>query len=187
MRDPQAPIATSESPQLCGVLAEFETVDALLAAARRVREAGFARWDAHVPFPVHGLDEAMGIRRTRLPWIVLGCGLTGVLVGLGLQWWTNAVDYPFLISGKPLFSWPANVPVIFELGVLFAAMGAFLGMLVLNRLPEWYHPVLTSERFRRATSDRFFIVIDADDPCFDRRGTSELLEAVGGTVEFLEA
>jgi hypothetical protein len=107
-----------ETPELVGVLGEFNDVDSVARAARTVRRAGFTRWDVHSPFPIHGIDYAMGIRPTRLPWIVLGAGLTGLSGGILLQWWTNAFDYPFFISGKPVWSLPANIPVIFELTIL---------------------------------------------------------------------
>jgi hypothetical protein len=113
---------------------------------------------------------------------VFGAGLTGATVGLALQWWTNAVNYPFLISGKPYFSLPANIPVTFELTILFSAITAFVGMLVLNGLPTWYRALFRSPRFRRATADRFFICIEALDPKFDRRGTKTFLESLGGSA-----
>jgi hypothetical protein len=168
--------------RLWGYIVEFETVDTLIGAAERVRDAGYTRWDAHTPFPLHGLNDAMGLRPTRLPWFVMACGVTGAAVGLALQYFTNAVDYPFLISGKPLFSLPANIPVMFELTILFAAIGAFVGMLAFNGLPELYHALFTQPRFRRVTADRFFISVEARDPQFDPRQTRELLEGLGGTV-----
>ncbi|MFH0793157.1 MAG: DUF3341 domain-containing protein, partial [bacterium] len=124
---------------------------------------------------VHGLDGAMGIRPTILPLIVFGGGLTGCAAGLALQWWTNAVDYPFLISAKPYFSLPANIPIIFEITVLFSAITTVLAMLALNNLPLHYHPLFRSERFRRSTSDRFFIVVEAQDPKFDAKKTHVFL------------
>ncbi len=166
--------------RLYGVLAEFATAEAVLAAAAQVRDAGFTRFDVYSPIPIHGLDEAMGIRATRLPWVVLGGGATGAAVALLLQWWTNAVNYPFIISAKPLFGLPANIPVTFELTVLFAALGAFFGMLVANRLPELYHPFFKVPRFRRVTTDTFFIGIEAADPRFDLEETRAMLEEAGG-------
>ena len=164
-----------------GYLVEFATPEALLAAAERVRDAGYSRWDAHAPFPVHGLNDAMGLRPTRLPLLVFGAGLTGATVGLVMQWFTNALDYPFLISGKPLFSLPANIPVMFELTILFAALAAFVGMLAANDLPRPYHALFTSRRFRRATADRFFISVEAVDPKFDAANTREFLATLGGS------
>src|SRR5205814_7118573 len=122
-----------------GILAHFATPADLYHACERVRDAGFTRWDAHTPFPVHGLEGAMGLRRSPLPWIVLVTGLAGAIGGFGLQWWVHASAYPLVISGKPYFSWPAFIPITFELGVLFAAFGAVIGMLALNRLPMHNH------------------------------------------------
>lgn len=170
-----------------GLAVEFVEPGDLIAACARVREAGYTRWDAHTPFPVHGLDEAMGIRGTRLPWLVLGGGLTGLGGALLMQWWMNAVDYPFLISGKPLFGLPAVVPVAFELTILLSAVTTFVGMLALNGLPRHHHPVFRSRLYARATSDRFVIVIEAADPRFDPEETRGFMESLGGSaVETLE-
>jgi hypothetical protein len=167
--------------KLYGLLVEFDTVDSLVTAAENVRDAGYRHWDAHTPFPVHGLSDAMGLKPTRLPHVVLGGGLIGCAAGLLVQWWMNAIDYPLVISGKPLFGLPAAIPVAFELTILFGAIGAFLGMLVFNGLPAYRHPLLTSERFRRATADRFFISVEADDPLFEREKTGAFLAALGGS------
>jgi hypothetical protein len=169
------------APSLRGYLVEFDSPEALLAAARKVREEGFTKWDTFSPFPVHGMERAMGIRATRLPLLVLGGGVTGAVLGRLLQWWTNAHDYPFRISGKPFDSLPASIPVMFELTILLAAFGAFLGMLALNGLPRFYHPVFRSARFARVTDDRFFLAVDADDPRFDRERTRAFLASLGGT------
>ena len=171
-----------EKVELVGLLAEYTNVDQVLKAARAVRRAGFTRWDVHSPFPIHGIDYAMGIKPTILPWIVLGMGLTGLASAITLQWWCNAYDYKFLISGKPLWSFPANVPIMFELTVLFSAYTAVFGMLLLNRLPRLYNPLFKHDRFRRATSDRFFVVIDASDPKFDEAQTTRLLQDAGATA-----
>jgi hypothetical protein len=164
---------------LFGLLAEFETAPAVHRACERVRDAGYTRWDAHAPFAVHGLDKAMGLKRSRLPFIALAAGLGGAGAAMLLQWFISAVDYPLVISGKPFFSWPSFVPVTFEFGVLMAAIGAVLGMLLLNRLPQLYHPLFHSRRFERATDDRFFISIEARDPRFDRLKTAEFLKELG--------
>mgnify|MGYP000110392637 CR=1 FL=1 len=171
---------TDAKGALWGLLAEYETVPAVLEAASKVRDAGYTHFDVHTPIPIHGLDEAMGIKVSRLPWLVLGGGAAGASAGLLLQWWTNAVDYPFIISAKPYFGLPAAIPVTFELTVLLAAIGAFVGMLAANGLPQFYHPLFRVERFRRATTDRFFISIEARDPKFDVVATRALLEASGG-------
>jgi hypothetical protein len=170
-----------------GLLAEFEDVGSLMHAAEKVRDAGYKRWDCHSPFPIHGLDRAMGLRDTRLPWVVLLGGFVGAGAGVGLQWWTNAVNYPFLISGKPFFSLPANIPVVFELTVLISSVAAFLCMFLFNGLPRFYHPTFNSERFRRVTDDRFFIVVESRDPRFEAERTERLLRELGSRhVEWLE-
>jgi len=170
----------AEAP-LHGLLAEYETPGALLKAARKVRDAGYSKWDTFTPFPVHGMERAMGVPMTALPWIVLTGGLTGLATAILLQWWTNAHDYRWLISGKPFWSIPANVPIMFELTVLFSAFCAFLGMLVLNGLPYPSHPLDLKRRFARSTDDRFFLLIEAADPKFDEDDTKRLLKATHPT------
>lgn len=165
-----------------GLLAEFDEPHALVSGCEKVRDAGFRHWDAHSPFPIHGMDAAMGIRGTKLPFIVLGGGLTGLSAGLLMIWWMNAVDYPFVISGKPLFGLPAAVPIVFELTVLFSAFATFFGMWLSNGLPRWSHPLFSSERFARATADRFFITIEARDPRFDREATTKFLASLGSVA-----
>ncbi len=171
---------TSHDDRFHGLLAEFDDPHALVAGCTRVRDAGYRQWDAHTPFPIHGMDSAMGIRGTRLPWIILGGGLTGLLAALLMIWWMNAADYPLVISGKPLFAWEAAIPVTFELTVLFSALATFFGMWGMNGLPRLHHPLFSNERFARATADRFFIVIEKTDPRFDREQTRALLESLGG-------
>lgn len=165
--------------ELYGVVAEFKDVTALYHAAEKVRDAGYKKWDCHSPFPVHGLDDAMGMRFTRLPWVILIMGLTGLFAGTYLQYWTNAVDYTYDISGKPKWSLPANIPVIFELTILFAAFTAFFSMWIANRLPRWYHPLFRNERFARATDDSFFIALHAKDKKFDLASATALLNEIG--------
>ena len=173
--------------KIWGLLAEFETDSSIMAAAREVRDAGFSLWDTHTPYPVHGMEQAMGIRMTVLPWLVFLAGATGAIAGLGMQLWMNAVDYEHLVSGKPFASIPAFIPITFEMTVLFSALTAFGGMLVLNRLPRFYHPVFNSERFKRATDDRFFISIDAADAEYEADKTRDFLVTLGAThVEELE-
>ena len=180
---------------LQGLLAEFDSPGALLAAATQVRDAGFTGWDTHTPFPVHGIDHAMDIRRTRLPWLVFGLGVAGCLAGLLMQWWMNAASpanfpgvptflqgFDYLISGKPIFSLPANIPVIFELTVLAAALATVIGMLAANNLPWHYNALFAVPRFRRVTNDRFFLCIDARDPQFDAAETGALLKQLGATA-----
>jgi len=166
---------------LYGYLVSFDNVDKLLAGAEKVRDAGYTKWDSHTPFVVHGLDAAMGIRPTILPYLVFLGGLTGTAFGLLLQWYTNAFDYPFQISGKPIISLPAYIPVAFETTILFAALTALVGMLAFNGLPQLYHPLHTSRALKKATDDHFCISVEAGDPVFDRTKTRELLESLGGS------
>ena len=171
-----------------GVLAEFATPADLYHACEQVRDAGFTRWDAHTPFPVHGLEKAMGLPRSPLPWIVLVTGLTGVGLGFLLQWWVHTRAYPLVISGKPFFAWPAFIPVTFEVGILFGALGAVFGMFALNRLPMHSHPLFQSKIFERVSDDAFFISIESWDPKFDPTATGKLLESIGARrVELVES
>jgi hypothetical protein len=170
-----------------GLMAGFSDPKQFMAAVEKTRDAGYQKWDCHTPFPMHGLSNAMGLKWSRLPWVVMGFGAAGTGTALLMQWWMNAVDYQLIVSGKPFFSVPANIPVTFELTVLFAAISTFIGMLVANGLPALYHPTLKSDSFRAATSDRFFIVIEAADPRFDAVKTREFLAAhPGAVVEELE-
>jgi hypothetical protein len=162
-----------------GLLARFSTTKAVFHACEKVRDAGFTRWDAHTPFPVHGLNAAMGLKRSKLPFIALATGLTGAAGGMTMQWWIHTQAYPLVISGKPFFSWPAFVPVTFELGVLFAALGAVLGMFAFNQLPTFHHPLFESSQFERFSDDTFFISIESWDPKFDLEKTREFLEGLG--------
>jgi len=171
-----------------GVLAEFDTPAALYHAAEGLRDAGFSRWDAHSPFPVHGLERAMGLRRSMVPLGVLVLGLGGAASGMLLQWWVATRAYPLVVSGKPFFSWPAFVPIMFECGVLGGATGAVLGFLGLARLPRHHHPLFASSRFERATDDKFFLSIEAADPSYAGDDTVRLLERLGARhVELVEA
>ncbi len=176
-----------EHIELIALMAEFDSVDAVFAAAQRVRAEGFLRWDVHSPFPIHGIDAVMGVRPTILPWLVLGAGLFGLAGGIALQWYCNAHDYQYLISGKPIWSLPANIPVAFETTVLCAALTAVFGMLALNRLPQLYNPLFKSARFRRVTNDRFFVVIDTSDPEFvESKATAMFRELGAVSIERIE-
>ncbi|NNJ24824.1 quinol:electron acceptor oxidoreductase subunit ActD [Alienimonas chondri] len=191
-----APPDRSRAPKLTGVVAEYEDVGELLAACERVRDAGITKWDSYTPYPVHGIERAMGIKATILPWIVLCGGLTGCMTGLLMQWYLNGSEevaneagiptflqgYNFLISGKPIWSLPANIPVAFELTILFSAFGAFFGMLVLNRLPKLSNPRLRLSNFRRGTDDGYLIGLDSKDPKFDLEGAAELLSPTRPTA-----
>lgn len=162
-----------------GLLAEFEDPETLMHACAKVRDAGFTCWDAHTPFPVHGLDKAMGLKRSMVSGFVLVLGLSGAAAGMLLQYWTSALDYPVVISGKPFFSWPAFVPIMFECGVLGGAIGAVLGMLLLGGLPRHHHPLFNSETFSRVSDDAFFISIEAQDPKYDAEKTHAFLDEIG--------
>jgi len=168
------------------LLGEFESPAALYRACERVRDAGYSSWDAHTPFPVHGLDRAMGLGRSPVPWIALVLALGGAVGGFALQTWVHSIEYPLVISGKPFFAWQAYVPVTFELAILGGALGAVLGMFALNRLPRHHHPVFGAARFERASDDRFFISIESRDPRFDATATPRLLaEAGAARLEWL--
>ena len=162
-----------------GLMAEFDSPEALLAAARRAFAAGFRRMDAYSPFPVDGLAEAIGFPRTRVPLIVLIGGLIGCVGGFYLQYWVAVIDYPINIGGRPLNSWPSFIPVTFELTILIASLFAFFGVLALNRLPMPYHPVFNVERFELASRNRFFLCIEAVDSKFDLERTRQFLNEIG--------
>jgi hypothetical protein len=164
-----------------GLLAEFASAEALYHACEGVRDAGYKRWDAHAPFPVHGIEKAMGLPASKLPWIVLVMAVGGAFAGMGLQGWVSTISYPLVISGKPFFSWPAFVPVTFELAVLGGAAGAVFGMFALNQLPTLYHPLFAAKSFERASDDGFFLSIESWDPQFDADRTGDLLRRLGAT------
>jgi hypothetical protein len=165
-------------PRIYGLLAEFEQPEQLLAAAHRAREAGYRRMDAYTPFPVEGLAEALGRHYTLVPLITLIGGLTGCAGGFGLQYWVSKVAYPINVGGKPFNSWPAFIPVTFEMTILGAALSAVLGMLALNGLPMPYHPLFNEPRFALASRDRFFLCVEARDRRFDLAETRRLLESL---------
>lgn len=167
--------------ELFGVLAEFDGPASIFHACEQVRDAGYQRWDSYTPFPVHNLERAMGLPPSKLPWLVFFMGMLGASSAMTLQWWVSAVDYPIVYAAKPFFSWQAFIPVSFELGVLFAALTCLFGMLHANRLPQYYHPLFNSERFERATDDKFFIAIEAADEKFHPQRTVALLERLGAT------
>ena len=157
----------------------FATPAALSHACAALRDAGYTRFDAHTPFPVHGLEKAMGLRPSRLPWIVLACGIFGGCFAFGLQSWAHLWGYPQVISGKPLFAFQAYVPITFELTVLFAAFGTFFGVWGLAGLPRLFHPVMQHPAFTGATDDRFLVSVEAEDARFDDVATRALLVELG--------
>ena len=164
--------------QLFGVMGEFATPENLLAATKKAREAGYKHVEAYTPFPVEGLSEAVGFKWTAVPLLTLMGGVGGGLTGFGLQYWVAAITYPINIGGRPLNSWPAFIPVTFELTVLGASIFAVFGMLALNKLPQPYHPVFNVDRFAQASTDKFFLCIEARDPKFDLVETSKFLQSM---------
>ena len=163
------------------LLAEYPSPEALLHAADGVREAGYQHWDAHTPFPVHGLERAMGLAKSKVPLFVLVLGLGGAAGGMLLQWWVSAVAYPHIVSGKPMFSWQAFVPIMFECGVLGGALGAVFGFLGLARLPRHHHPLFFSNRFERFSDDRFFLSVESTDARWSGEDTARLLSDLGAS------
>jgi hypothetical protein len=159
-------------------MGEFATPEELMEAARKVREAGYRRFDAYAPFPVEGLSEAMNLKRNLVPLITLLGGLAGGLGGFGFQYWVNVSAYAMNIGGRPLNSWPAFIPVTFELTILGASLSAVLGMLALNGLPQPHHPVFNVPRFSHASTDRFFICIEARDKKFHLAETAHFLQGL---------
>ncbi|MBV9126695.1 MAG: DUF3341 domain-containing protein [Verrucomicrobia bacterium] len=172
------PVATG---RVYGLVGEFDTAAELYHAAEVVRDRGFKRWDVHSPFPIHGMDNAMGLGKSVVSYIVLCGGLTGFTTAVLLTFIPSTITYPLIVQGKPLnfFTVPAFFPIMFELTVLFSAFAAVFGMLAMNRLPRWHHPLFNHERFARSTDDGFFISIEATDPRFIEADVRELLESVG--------
>lgn len=161
-----------------GLMAEFDSPTALVRAARKAREAGYRKMDGYSPIPIEELHGALGLPQTKLGWLVLGGGLTGLVAGYGLQYVTSALVYPINIGGRPLHSWPSFIVPTFETVILFSALTAVFGMILLNGLPMPYHPVFNVKRFAMASRDRFFLCIEAGDPLFDAAATRQFLESL---------
>ena len=177
----------SETAKPYGLLAEFETAADIMHAAEKVRDAGFRKWDVFTPFPVHGMDRAMGMRNSKVGWFGFVGGVTGYTTGMLMIWFMNAFDYPLIVGGKPLFSPYSAFPPSYELTILFTAFGAIGGMLFLNRLPRLHHPLLKHKRFALATHDRYFLVIETSDPKYSESATRKLLESAGSKhIELVE-
>lgn len=167
------------NPQTYGIIAEFQTPAEVMAAARKVRDAGFRKWDVHSPFPVHGMDDAMGMKNSPVGWFSFTGGVMGLTTGMSMIWYMNKFDYALVVGGKPLFSPFFAFPVSYELTILLASFGTILGMLFLNRLPRLHHPLLKNRRFALATHDKFYIVIETADPRYSPTETRKLLENAG--------
>jgi hypothetical protein len=164
------------APGLHGLMAEFGDPSSLVAAAQRATEAGYVNVDAFSPYPIAELNEALDLPRTRLPWIVFFGGITGTIAGYGLEYWASVIAYPLNIGGRPFHSMPSFIVPAYETTILFAAFAAVIGMIVLNGLPKPYHPVFNVPQFEAASNDRFFLLIEARDPRFDRAATRKFLE-----------
>lgn len=169
---------TKQKPPFYGLIAEFDDPKTLLAAAQKATDSGYTKMDAYSPFPIHGLHEAVGFKKTWLSTIVLGGGILGALGGFGMQYFASVIHYPLNIGGRPLNSWPAFIPITFEVTVLLASFSAVVGMIMLNGLPQPYHPVFNVERFHLASRDQFFLCIEADDPKFESGETRRFLQSL---------
>jgi hypothetical protein len=164
-----------ETPAL--LLAEFNTPGEVLHAAEKFRDAGYTQFDTHSPFPIHGMDAAMGMKDSKLGLIVFPVALTGTTLAFLMMWWMNGVDYPLVIGGKPPYSLPSQVPIMFELTILFSAFSTVFGMFHLNRLPRHHHPIFNSERFKAFSDDKFFLSVESNDPKWNLERTKALLES----------
>jgi len=166
---------------LFGLGAEFPSAAALLEAAKKIHAHGFKKWDVYSPFPIHGMDHAMGFKRSRVSLFSLIGGFTGLTTAFVLIYYTSALNYPLIVQGKPYFALEPSLPIFFELTILLTAFGTILGLLLLTLLPRLHHPVFNWDRFHRATDDGFFLVIEVTDPKFDPSASRQLLQEMGGT------
>ncbi len=170
--------------KIYGLLAEFDTPTQLVDAANKIREAGYKKTDAFSPFPLHEIDEALGIKRSILPFLVLGGGIVGLMSGIGLQVFVHVIDYPIIVGGRPYFSLPSFIPASYELTILLAAFTAVFGMILLNGLPQPYHPVFNVPRFALATREKFFLLIESKDTKFDYDETRNFMENLNAQEVF---
>lgn len=168
-----------ETPAL--LLAEFNTPGEVLHAAEKLHASGYTQFDTHSPFPIHGMDAAMGLPDSKLGIIVFGAAITGTTLAFLMMWWMNGVDYPLVIGGKPPYSLPSQVPIMFEVTILLSAFATVFGMFGLNRLPRHHHPIFNSERFRSFSDDKFFVSIEASDPKWNVEKAKALLESLHAT------
>jgi len=175
-------IAGDNKSAVYAVAAEFDSARDLYQAAEKVRDAGFKRWDVYSPFPIHGMDDAMGMKRSFLGRLVFLGGLTGFITAVSLQFIPSSILYPLVVAGKPIdiMTVPAFFPIMFELTILLSAFTAVFGMLILNGLPRWNHPLFNWGRFKKVTEDKFYVAIESRDPQFSERATREFLETLGG-------
>jgi hypothetical protein len=164
-----------------GLMAEFDSAQAVLDAAHKVREAGYTKTDAYSPFPIHGLAEALGFRERKIAPIVFAGGVVGALAGYGLEYWTQVIAFPMNIGGRPFHSWVSFIPPAFETTILFAAFSSAISMILLNGLPQPYHPVFNVKRFHLASREKFFLAIEASDPKFDANATRQFLSGLKAT------
>lgn len=172
--------AGSSQGELWGVMAEFPDAASLYHAAEHFRDAGWKRWDTYSPCPIHGMPEAMGLKQSKVTFAMGTMAFLGFSCAVAMQWWMSAVDYPIITAGKPFGAWEQFTPIMFELSVLFGAFGAIGGMLALNGLPMWYHPLLKKNRFLRVSDDRFVLAVEASDPQFNKDQVKALLAKLGG-------
>jgi len=187
-----------KEPEIYGIMAEFDTITNVVAAAEKCRDHGFTKWDVYAPVPIHGIDEAMGLKRSKVAFCMGAGALSGLTVALFIQYWFAAGSklpgildifsgYPIITGGKPFFAWEQAVPIMFELTVLMSAFATLGGMFALNGLPRWYHPLFKKDRFLRVSDDRLVIAIEAKDPKFDQQDTRDFLESIGGNhIEMVE-
>jgi hypothetical protein len=178
----------AEKPSIHGLVADFDSPEKLMGAIKEARKAGYSKMEAYTPFPIHGIDDAMGAKPSILGYLVLCGSATGLTIAVLLQWWTGAVDYPLVIAGKPYFSFEPSIPIMFELTVLLSAFVAVFGMIGLNGLPKLYHPIFNYTGHQAITDDRFVLVIEASDREFDATATRDFLAAQGADkLELIEA
>ena len=176
----------SQTPYF-GVIAEFDSAASVYEAAKKVIADGYRKVDSHTPFPVHGMDAVLKQPASHVGWICALMGLTGICLAQLMMWWMNGHDYPLWVSGKEPYAWPSTIPITFECMVLLASFGAVFGMLGINKLPRFYHPIFKHASFGRASDDRFFLSVESVDPKFDQVATPEFLRSVGGkNVELVE-